>query len=142
DRKGCSSPGAVLSHDFWQTRYAGNPGAIGQRIMLDRRPFEVIGVAQAGFFGVEVGRTFDVALPLCAEPILRGQQAGTGQRAVWWLDIMGRLKPGWTVERAQAQVAAMSPGVFEATAAPTYTADSAKNYTAVTLTARPAATGV
>src|SRR6184192_2471638 len=48
DRKGCSSPGAVLSHDFWQTRYAGNPGAIGQRIMLDRRPFEVIGVAQAG----------------------------------------------------------------------------------------------
>src|SRR5439155_14339025 len=142
DRKGCGSPGAVLSHDFWQTRYGGNPGAIGQRIMLDRRPFEVIGVAQAGFFGVEVGRTFDVALPLCAEPILRGQQAGTGQRAVWWLDIMGRLKPDWTVERARAQLAAVSPAVFQATVSPTYKADWAKNYTAFTLTARPAPAGV
>src|SRR5205809_1964568 len=109
--------------------------------MLNRRPFDVIGVAQPGFFGVEVGRTFDVALPLCAEPLLRGQQGGTGQRAVWWLDIMGRLKPGWTVEGAQAQGAAISPGVFQATVSPTYTADWAKNYTSFTLTATPAATG-
>src|SRR5205814_4946601 len=99
DQKGCGSPGAVLSHDFWQARYGGNPGVIGQTIMLDRRPFDVIGVAQPGFFGVEVGRTFDVALPLCAEPLLRGQQ-GWDRRARWWLDIMGRLKQDWTVERA------------------------------------------
>jgi len=49
-----------------------------------------------------------------------GAQAGTGRRAVWWLEY-GRLKPGWTVERAQAQVAAISPGVFQATVSPTYT---------------------
>src|SRR5439155_13029242 len=142
DQRGCGSPGAVLSHGFWRTRFGGNPSVIGQTIMLDRRPFRVIGVTPRGFFGVEVGRTFDVALPLCAEALLRGQQAGTGQRAVWWLDIMGRLKPGWTVERAQAQVAAMSPGVFQATVSPTYTADWAKNYASFTLTARPGATGV
>ncbi|OLE79020.1 MAG: hypothetical protein AUF76_17850 [Acidobacteria bacterium 13_1_20CM_2_65_9] len=59
DPKGCGSPGAVLSHDFWQVWYGGNPGVIGQSIMLDRRRFDVIGVAQPGFFGVEVGRTFD-----------------------------------------------------------------------------------
>src|SRR5213594_3001436 len=59
DQKGCGSPGAVLSHDFWQVWYGGNPGVIGQSIMLDRRRFDVIGVAQPGFFGVEVGRTFD-----------------------------------------------------------------------------------
>src|SRR5207249_9124095 len=106
------------------------------------RPFQVIGVTPPGFFGGEVGRTFDVALPLCAEALLRGQQAGTGRRAVWWLDIMGRLKPGWTVERAQAQVAAISPGVFQATVPPTYAVDWAKNYASFTLTARPAATGV
>src|SRR5881409_4371588 len=110
--------------------------------MLDRRRFDIVGVAQPGFFGVEGGRTFDVALPLCAEALLRGDQAGTGRRAVWWLDIMGRLKPGWTVERAQAQVAAISPGVFQATVSPTYTADWAKNYTSSTLTASPAGTGV
>src|SRR5881396_3320360 len=142
DQKGCGSPGVVLSHGFWQARLGGHPAVIGQTIMLDRRPFQVIGVTPAGFFGVEVGRTFDVALPLCAEALLRGQQAGTGRRAVWWLDMMGRLKPGWTVERAQAQVAAISPGVFQATVAPTYSADWAKNYTSFTLTARPAGTGV
>src|SRR5256886_13350451 len=142
DQKGCGSPGVVLSHGFWQARLGGHPAVIGQTIMLDRRPLQVIGVTPAGFFGVEVGRTFDVALPLCAEALLRGEQAGTGRRAVWWLDIMGRLKPGWTVERAQAQVAAISPGVFQATVAPTYSADWAKNYTSFTLTARPAGTGV
>jgi len=136
DQTGCGSPGVVLSHGFWQARLGGEPRVIGRTIMLDRRPFQVLGV------GVEVGRTFDVALPLCAEALLRGAQAGTGRRAVWWLDIMGRLKPGWTVERAQAQVAAISPGVFQATVSPTYTTDWAKNYTSFTLTARPAGTGV
>src|SRR3989441_2056122 len=142
DQKACGSPGVVLSHGFWQARLGGDPRVIGRTIMLDRRPFQVLGVTPPGFFGAEVGRTFDVALPLCAEALLRGQQAGTGQRAVWWLDIMGRLKPGSTVEGAQAQVAAISPGVFQATVSPTYTADWAKNYTSFTLTARPAATGV
>src|SRR5437016_6005880 len=142
DQKGCGSPGVVLSHGFWQARLGGDPRVIERTIMLDRRPFPVLGVTPPGFFGVEVGRTFDVALPLCAEALLRGQQAGTGQRAVWWLDVMGRLKPGWTVEGAQAQVAAISPGVFQATVSPTYTADWAKNYASFTLTATPAATGV
>ncbi|PYR18895.1 MAG: hypothetical protein DMF98_25230, partial [Acidobacteria bacterium] len=104
--------------------------------------FDIIGVAQPGFFGVEVGRTFDVALPLCAEPLFRGQQAGTGQRAVWWLDIMGRLKPDWTVERAQAHLAAVSPAVFQATVSPSYKAEWTKNYTSFTLTARRAPNGV
>jgi len=90
---------------------------------------------------VEVGRTFDVALPLCAEPLMRSQQ-GWDRAAVWWLDIMGRLKPDWTVERTQAHVAAVSPAVFQATVSPGYKADWAKNYTAFTLTARPAPTGV
>src|SRR5438876_6824031 len=142
DQRGCGSPGVVLSHRFWQARLGGDPRVIGRTIMLDRRPFQVLGVTPPGFLGVEVGRTFDVALPLCAEALLRGQQAGTGQRAVWWLDIMGRLKPGWTVERAQAQVAAMSRGVVQATGSQTYAADWAKSYTSFTLTATPAATGV
>src|SRR2546423_8786021 len=128
DQKGCGSSGVVRADRVWQGPLGGQPGVIGQTIILDRRPFPVIGVAPRGFFGVAVGRTFDVALPLFAEALLRGQQAGTGQRAVLWLDIMGRLKPGWTVERAQAQVAAMSLGVFQATVSPPYTADWAKNY--------------
>ncbi|OFW04622.1 MAG: hypothetical protein A3H96_09555 [Acidobacteria bacterium RIFCSPLOWO2_02_FULL_67_36] len=100
DRKGCGSPGAVLSYGFWQARYGGSPGVIGRKITLDGQPFGIAGVAPPQFFGVEVGRSFDVAIPLCAEPIIRGDQAGTGQAHVWWLDIMGeagdpvlRLRP-------------------------------------------------
>src|SRR5436309_2996305 len=141
DRKGCGSPGAVLSYAFWQARYGGNPGAIGQTITLDRRRFDVIGVAQPGFFGVEVGRAFDVALPLCAEPLIRGPQPATGRRDAWWLDIIGRLKPDWTLERAQSHVAGMSPDIFRATVSPSYKPEIAKAYTSFTLTATSAATG-
>lgn len=65
DQRGCGAPGAVLSHGFWQSRYGGDPSAVGRTIALDNRPFEIVGVTPPGFFGVEVGRTFDVALP-CA----------------------------------------------------------------------------
>ena len=142
DQNGCGSPVAVLSYAFWQARFGGDRGVIGRTILLDRRAFPVIGVAPEGFFGVEVGRTFDVALPLCAAALLRGRQPRTDPRAVWWLDMMGRLQPGWTTESAAAHLAAISSGVFQATVSPTWTAEWAKNYASFTLTARPGATGV
>ena len=142
DRKGCGSPAAVLSHGFWQSRYAADPSVVGRPIMLDRQPFEIIGVAPAGFFGVEVGRTFDVVIPMCAEPLVRGTDAGTGVERFWWLDIMGRLKPGWTVDRAAAHLAAISPGVFNATVSPTYNAEQAATFKSFTFTAVTAQTGV
>jgi predicted permease len=142
DQKGCGSPGAVLSFNFWRSRYGGHTGVIGQTIMLDRFPFTVIGVTPPGFLGVEAGRAFDVMLPLCAEPMLRGNQSATGRRDAWWLDIMGRLKPDWTIESAQAHLNAISPSVFQATVSPGYKPDLAKNYTAFTLTAAPAGAGV
>jgi putative ABC transport system permease protein len=142
DQKACGSPGAVLTDGFWQARYGGNPGVIGQSIMLDGRPFEVIGVTPPGFFGVEVGRSFDVAVPLCAEPMFRGSMSGIGKPDTWFMDIMGRLKPGWTVERADAQLAAISAGIFESTVSPRYNPETAKQYMAFKFTAKPAVTGV
>lgn len=142
DRKGCGSPGAVLSHDFWQSRYAGDPAVIGQPIMLDGGSFGIVGVTRPGFFGVEVGRSFDVAVPLCAEPLIRGTESALGKPDTWFLDMMGRLKPEWTLEGAEAQLAAISPGIFQSTVPPRYDAETAKDYTAFTFTAKPAATGV
>ncbi len=51
---------------------------------------------RAGFFGVEVGRSFDVAIPVCAEPIINSANPHTPKRYHWWLAVIGRLKPGWT----------------------------------------------
>jgi predicted permease len=110
--------------------------------MLDGRPFQVIGVTRPEFFGPEVGRTFDVAIPVCAEPLIRGAQSAIGKPDSWFLDIMARLAPGWTVERADAQLKAISPGIFTATLPPRYDAGTARNYLAFKLTATSAATGV
>ncbi len=142
DRPGCGAPGAILNYSYWQREYGGQPSAIGRKILLDRMPFEIIGVTQAGFYGVEVGHSFDVAIPVCAEPLINGQGAHTPKRDHWWLAMMGRLKPGWTLAQTRAHVRAISPGLFEATLPHNYTPQAAKNYLAVKLTAEPAGTGV
>ena len=53
---------------MWQRAYNGDPSAVGRTITLNGQPVEIVGVAAAGFHGLEVGRVFDVAVPLCAEP--------------------------------------------------------------------------
>ncbi len=138
DRPGCGSPGVVLSYPFWQREFGGDSQVLGKKISLDGRGVDVIGVAPAEFFGVEVGRSFDVAVPLCAEPLINGEQSHSAKRHHWWLAVLGRLKSGWTVERAAAQSKAMSAAVFESTVPPNYRPDAAKYYAP----AEPAGSGV
>ena len=142
DIRGCASPGVVLSYPFWQREYGGDGSVVGRTIRLDGHPFEIVGVAPASFFGVEMGRTFDVAVPICAEPLVEPTRNAIDTRHHWWLDVIGRLRPGWTIERARAHLAAISPGIFQATLPPIYTVEDAKSYLAYRLTAYPAGTGV
>src|SRR5262245_48116293 len=62
---------AVISYGFWQQRFGGASHVIGSLLVLDRVPVTIVGVTPPEFFGPEVGRSFDVAVPLAAEPILR-----------------------------------------------------------------------
>ena len=114
DQPGCA-PRAVLGHAMWQRAYGGDPSAVGRTITLNGKPVEIVGVAPPGFHGLEVGRVFDVALPLCAEPAFSTDGKGRANAGTtWWLSVFGRLKPGWTPERASAQLAAASPALFRA----------------------------
>src|SRR4029077_6737352 len=70
DQHGCGLPAAVISYAFWQREYGASEPAIGSTIKIRNRPVEIVGVTPASFFGVDVGRSFDVALPLCAEPLI------------------------------------------------------------------------
>ncbi len=142
DRPGCGSPGVVIGNAFWQREFGGDPQVIGKQVLLDNHRLPVLGVAPSRFFGVEVGRDFDVALPLCAEPIFDGEDAHMNKRHHWWLAIIGRLKPGWTLARTVGQVSAMSATVFENTVPPNYRPDQAKYYAQYKLTAVPAGSGV
>ena len=142
DRRGCSAPGAVISYAFWQREYGGNPSAIGSPLTLDGHAYDVVGVTPASFFGVDVGRTFDVAVPLCAEPLARGERSGLDKPDVWFLSAFGRLRPDWTLERANAQLVAISAPIFKATLPPRYRPEDAQSYMNFKLAAYPSGTGV
>jgi predicted permease len=142
DRRGCASPGVVVSHAFASREMGGGAAAVGRTIRLDGHVFPVLGVTPAGFFGFEVGRQFDVAVPLCAEPIFTGARSVLDDRHDWFLSVIGRLKPGWSVERTSAQLATLSPGIFEATIAPQWSPTNVAAYRAFTLQALSAGTGL
>jgi putative ABC transport system permease protein len=141
DRRGCGAPGAVISYAFWQREFGGRPSALGGQLTLEGHPFPIIGVTPPGFFGVEIGRSFDVAVPICSEPLIRGEESLLDMRQGWWLASMGRLKPGWTLEKATAQLNVISPAVLEATVPPVFRPEDVKNYMSYRFAAFPADNG-
>ncbi len=142
DVKGCGgSPGAVISYSFWQREFGGNADAIGRKLTLEGHPFEIVGITPANFYGIDVGRNYDVAVPLCTEPILNGESSVYNLRHGWWLAVMGRLRPGWTLQKATAQLNAISAGIMEETLPPGYDAEAAKHYREYRLAAFPGANG-
>ena len=117
DRRGGGPDGpvAVLSHGFWQRRFGGARDVIGRQITLNRVPFTIIGVTEAGFFGPDVGRTFDVAVPLGTMTLLAGYQHLLESRDSWWLRVMVRLAPGQSATQATAALRAVQPQIAEET---------------------------
>jgi predicted permease len=142
DQRGCGSPGVVISHAFWQRAFGGDASVPGKKITLNGHPFEIIGVTPAGFFGVEVGRSFDVAVPICADALINSEGNRLDRRSVWWLSVMGRLKPGWTLQQATAHLNSISAGIFQDTVHPGYTAETAEKYRGYKLEALSAVSGV
>ena len=117
----------------------------GGGLSLNGYPISVIGVTPPSFFGVEVGHRYDVAIPLCADRLMSEDIKGAYQAAAaWWLSMMGRLKPGWTVTRASAYLTATSPAfkMKEDNFPEDYKPDLAKRYLANKLNAKEANNGV
>lgn len=141
DQRGCAPSGVIISHGFWQREFGGDPMVVGRKLRLDNHLFDVVGVTPASFHGIEVGRTFDVAIPICAAAALSPDAGLADQSYVWWLSAIGRLRPGWTVERATAQLRAISPSVFRGTLSDWFDAKAANWYVAFTLEAVPCSGG-
>jgi putative ABC transport system permease protein len=120
DRRGGGPDGpvVVISHGFWQRRFGGAPDIIGRTLAIERVPFTVVGVTPPGFFGVEVGRTFDVAVPLGIEPLIHGRSSWLDQPRDDWLYVVGRLKPGQTRETATAALHGAEPQIRAAAQPP------------------------
>jgi putative ABC transport system permease protein len=142
DYRGCGAQGAVISYGFWQKEYGGRDVALASKITLDRQVFQIIGVTPPSFHGIDVGRNFDVAIAMCSELVFSGKDSWTDSPRTWWLAAIGRLKPGWTLERANAQLATISPGIFAATLPEKYDAINKKDYLRFQLAATRADNGV
>src|SRR6266576_3900698 len=141
DQDGCGASGANISYSFWQRNFAGDPSVVGKRLTLDGNVFEVLGVTPPGFNGISVGDTFDVAVPICVEPILSPRNNRLALRHAWWLASIGRLKSGWTIARANAQMNAVTPAILQETIPPVYDAAGVKKYLEYKLGAFSASTG-
>ncbi len=142
DRRGCPTPPVVLSYDFWQHEFAGQLSAIGSRLVVQNKLLEIIGVAPARFTGPEVGLKFDIALPLCSRTILHADTNSFDRRDLSWLNVMGRLKAGWTLAHASAHLHSISPEIMKATLPSGYSRSSLDQYLTFRLKAEPGATGI
>lgn len=141
DVRGCTAPGIVISHGFWQKEFGGAPDVVGRRLTLADHSLEVVGVTSPEFYGLEVGKSFDFAVPICAEALLRGKNSRLESGTSWWLMVTGRLKPGGSLPQANASLQSMSAGLFEASLPADYPEASVKDYLGARLQASPAAGG-
>jgi len=116
DDKPGAAPVVVLSHQFWQERFGGSLAVIGQPLRLNKQSFTIIGVTPPAFTGtLQVDYRPAVTVPFACELLLRGERSNLGsanQPGVWWINLMGRLKPGATYEQARDSL----NGAFQAAA--------------------------
>jgi predicted permease len=107
DKTPGAHPVAILSHSFWQRRFAADPGLIGKTIHLNGVPFTLIGILPPDFFGVEVGLAPDVWVPMMMQVQLSGGRDRLRMRNNFWVRILARLRPGMNEQQAEAATDAL-----------------------------------
>jgi predicted permease len=103
DDQAGARPVAVLSHRFWQRRFGSDMSVVGKQVNLNNVAFTIIGVTPAQFRGTsQVGSSQDVSIPIAWEQQVSGERSRMKGAGIYWLRIMGRLKPGATAAQVQA----------------------------------------
>jgi putative ABC transport system permease protein len=143
DRRGGGPDGpvAVVSYRYWQSKFDGAANVIGQTLPIERVPYTIVGVTPPEFFGIEVGRTFDVAIPFGTEPLVRGKESALDRRSSWWMSIVVRLKPGQTLAAGTAAIRGVQAQIREATIPPNFRTEDKERYLTEAFTLIPASTG-
>ena len=98
---------AVISDSFWARHFDRSPSVIGKTIDVNLVPITIIGVAPHAFTGASsVQRSQDLFIPLSMQPVIFPQKTGSllSDRDTWWIQVMGRLQPGTSLEQARASL--------------------------------------
>ena len=116
---------AVIRYGYWTREFGRDPSAVGRQISLNGEPFTIIGITGPDFFGVEAGREPDVWVPISAGSgfALWGSEPPPGRSALtardwWWLQIMGRLRPGVTISQSEPVLESILHRDFEGSVSP------------------------
>lgn len=104
DRVYKGHPVAVLSYQYWMSRFAGDPNIIGQKMIIDDYPMTVVGVSAPGFMGLDPVRSPQVRVPIQMKPLMTPGWDALGDRRSQWIQIFARMKPGYTVASATASL--------------------------------------
>ena len=103
DRTPGGHPVAILTHSFWTRRFAARPGACSiSSVTLNGQPMTIVGVAPPGFFGIVVGESPDVLVPVMMKAQMTPTWDDLQNRRSRWLTVMARLKPGVSAEQAES----------------------------------------
>ena len=104
-----AEPHAVLGYKLWRDYFGGDPDVIRKPVTINGQPLVVVGIAPQGFVGPERGQAADLWVPIAALPRVNAAQASwLDQPGIFWLRVMGRLRPGKTLQGAQPIVATIA----------------------------------
>ena len=120
------SPVVVLGHSFWQRRMASDPNVVGKTVQLNNRAYQVIGVAPDWFHGSKFALAMDFWVPISMAEDLRRNPGILADRGSHWMNVVGRLKPGVSMDQASAELAAIATRLNEAYPAERASSTSAK----------------
>ena len=140
-------PVAVLSHSYWQRRFAGSPSILNQVVTINSTPVTVVGVAPRGFAGVAATQSPDMFMPMMMKAQVTPTWNDLDNRRSRWLSIIGRLKPGITADAAKARLDVLYQQIneHELTAVPAFASASQRfrdAFRAKKLTLHPASQGL
>ncbi|HEV8384901.1 MAG TPA: ABC transporter permease [Candidatus Acidoferrales bacterium] len=142
DRIPGAHPVAILSHGYWTRRFGASPAILNQQLLVNGLSLTVVGVAQRGFQGVEVGQLPDIFVPITMKAQMTPNWDGLNDRRDYWFAILGRLKPGVSRTQAEAGLASTYRGVLEEEAATThYSPERLQKFLAKKIVLLPAAGG-
>ena len=112
DKRG-DGPVAVLSYDYWRTRFGADPKVVGQIVTVNNNKLTIIGVSQAGFDGVDIGYVPSIRVPVLMKAQMTPNWDDVDNRRSRWVNVFGRLKPGVTREQAKAALQPYFHGILE-----------------------------
>jgi macrolide transport system ATP-binding/permease protein len=117
DRPGAPNV-AVITYDYWHTRFGANPAVVGKQIQINGTPFTIAGVVAPDFYGVSPQNKPSVFLPMANIGLTRQppDPAMFSEGTYYWIELMGRLKSGVTLQQAQSQLAGPFHGFVQNTA--------------------------